>query len=53
MKIARECVGCGQCAAYCPFDAIDIFGRAVKNKNCIGCEQCIDYCPVGAIVGEK
>lgn len=52
MRISQECVGCGQCAAYCPYDAIAIFGRAVMNDKCIECCTCVDYCPVCAISGD-
>ncbi|MFZ3167579.1 MAG: 4Fe-4S binding protein [Candidatus Methanoperedens sp.] len=49
MKVSDDCVGCGQCAAYCPFDAITVFGRAAMNENCKECGKCVEYCPVCAI----
>ncbi len=49
MKIGQNCVGCGQCAAYCPSDAIKVFGRARISENCIECGICIDYCPMCSI----
>jgi NAD-dependent dihydropyrimidine dehydrogenase PreA subunit len=52
MKVDGNCVGCGQCAAYCPYDAIIVFGSAAMNEKCIECGTCIRYCPVGAISGE-
>ncbi|MCE8425617.1 MAG: 4Fe-4S binding protein [Candidatus Methanoperedens sp.] len=52
MKVSMDCVGCGQCAAYCPYDAIMVFGRAVMNDKCIECGTCIDYCPISAISGD-
>ncbi|MBU4139695.1 MAG: 4Fe-4S binding protein [Euryarchaeota archaeon] len=53
MIIDQQCVGCGQCAAYCPYDAIDVFGRASMNEKCVECGICVDYCPVCAISEEK
>ena len=49
MKVGGECVGCGQCAAYCLFDAITVFGCAAINEKCQECGKCADYCPVSAI----
>lgn len=49
MKVSEECVGCGQCAAYCSFEAIIIFGRAAMNENCTECGECVKYCPLSAI----
>lgn len=49
MKVAEYCVGCGQCVAYCAFDAITVFGRAAVNEKCIECGKCARYCPVCAI----
>ncbi len=53
MKISEVCVGCGQCAAYCPFDAIIVFGKAAINEKCRECAKCVEYCPVNAISGEE
>lgn len=49
MKVGQECVGCGQCAAYCTYDAIIVLGRARMNEKCISCGACVKYCPVMAI----
>lgn len=49
MKVSQKCVGCGQCAVYCPCDAIVIFGHARMNEKCVECGTCIDYCPLCAI----
>ncbi len=49
MKVNQKCVGCGQCAAYCPYDAIVVFGRAEMGEKCIDCGRCARYCPVCAI----
>jgi len=53
MKVDKTCVGCGQCAAYCPYDAIVVFGRASMNEKCVRCGICVDYCPTCAISEEK
>ncbi len=53
MKINRHCVGCGQCAVYCPYEAIAVFGRASMNEKCVDCGICMDYCPICAISEEK
>ncbi|NJD77137.1 MAG: ferredoxin [Candidatus Methanoperedens sp.] len=52
MKVSQECVGCGQCACYCPCDAIIVLGRAAMNDKCIECGKCVLYCPLSAISGE-
>ncbi|MGB8217103.1 MAG: 4Fe-4S binding protein [Candidatus Methanoperedens sp.] len=52
MKVSSACVGCGQCKAYCPRDAILVFGRAAMNEKCIECGTCVKYCPVCAISEE-
>lgn len=53
MKVNQNCVGCGQCAAYCPYNAIIVFGHASMNSTCVECGTCIDYCPLGAISGDE
>ncbi|MCZ7400110.1 MAG: 4Fe-4S binding protein [Candidatus Methanoperedens sp.] len=50
MKVSNVCVGCGQCAAYCPYDAILVFGRASMKERCTECGICISYCPLRAIL---
>ncbi|MDP2766704.1 MAG: 4Fe-4S binding protein [Candidatus Methanoperedens sp.] len=52
MKVNTHCVGCGQCAAYCPYDAIIVFGRAGMNEKCAEYCICVDYCTVLAISGD-
>lgn len=43
-----QCIGCGQCEAVCPFDAIRVEdGIAVIDYDkCTGCGKCVPECPV-------
>ena len=45
------CLGYGDCAKVCPFDAITMDnGTAVINQEaCTGCGKCIDVCPRNVI----
>ena len=52
MKITEACVGCGQCKAFCPADAIKTCGASAIGPDCNECGICKGYCPVGAIVEE-
>ncbi|WP_094227800.1 4Fe-4S binding protein [Methanolobus psychrotolerans] len=49
MKVNNNCVGCGQCAAFCKFGAIVVRGKAIMTSSCVECRLCIAYCPVKAI----
>lgn len=47
-----QCIGCTQCLAVCPVDAIvgaSSFLHTVVAKICIGCELCIPACPADCI----
>ena len=48
---AEKCVGCGNCASACPFNAIAIVGGKAKVDPalCRGCRICTNACPTGAI----
>jgi heterodisulfide reductase subunit A2 len=49
------CIGCGVCAAECPFQAIELTGPKKDRKArviiaaCKGCGVCAGACPSGAI----
>lgn len=46
-RAEEECAGCGECAAVCPFQAIEMRdGRAwVMEERCMGCGVCVGRCP--------
>ena len=52
---SKLCVGCGDCIAVCPVDAIQIIdGKAVIDSDaCIDCEICIKSCTYDAIRKNK
>ncbi len=45
------CLGCGDCKAVCPENAISVDGRLAKvdPDRCINCGACISTCPKGII----
>ena len=44
------CVGCGNCQAVCPCEALEVRGVTHLDKNlCNGCLICIGYCPLKAL----
>lgn len=45
------CLGCGDCKAVCPENAIEVTGRLAKvdPDRCISCGACITACPKGII----
>jgi ferredoxin len=48
---ATLCIGCGECAEYCQFEAIALSdGRSwVDAAACMGCGVCVDKCEQGAL----
>jgi NAD-dependent dihydropyrimidine dehydrogenase PreA subunit len=46
-----KCVGCGDCFAVCPVDAVRLIdGKAVIDaEKCILCEICLQSCTYNAI----
>jgi electron transfer flavoprotein alpha subunit len=52
--IKKECNGCEDCLASCPYDAIEMVdGVAWINEKCTICLACIEACPVEAIIQEE
>ncbi len=47
--IAKTCIACGSCIAYCPAGAISLTGpegrASIEEARCIGCGQCLISCP--------
>ena len=54
LKVNEElCIGCGICAAQCPFSAIAIEnGCAVVGDTCTLCGACVESCDVAALTME-
>lgn len=45
-----ECIGCGNCEAICPFEAIRVNSIAEVNwEKCMGCGVCVDQCDQHAL----
>ncbi len=47
-RVLDTCRQCGQCAARCPFDAIQL-DAAVRLLDCACCQACARACPAGSI----
>jgi hypothetical protein len=47
---AKACTACGECAVWCPQDAITVERAArIDGELCIGCGECIAVCRDGAV----
>lgn len=46
-----DCIGCGQCAELCRFDAVEAAGSVfcIDPVACEGCGVCVHFCPEKAI----
>jgi len=45
----NKCTRCGQCAAVCKSECIDIKNYSVDNSRCVVCFNCLDICPEAAL----
>ncbi len=47
----EKCVGCAECVAHCPVNAIKLVHRkaAIDGETCMRCGECTVVCPHGAI----
>jgi carbon-monoxide dehydrogenase iron sulfur subunit len=46
----EECIGCGECAAACPFGVVALAdGRPLKCDLCDGHPSCVQVCHSGAL----
>lgn len=55
-KISKndQCVNCGICQKYCPFDALEIREKELYiNDKCMGCGACVASCPKQALNLER
>jgi uncharacterized Fe-S center protein len=45
-----HCTACGECAEWCPSDAIQVAEAAgIDTELCIGCGECVAVCREGAV----
>ena len=47
----KKCTGCGECAKWCPADAITLQDNVavIDRKKCIGCGECLAVCRFDAV----
>lgn len=52
--IQKDCTGCEECLASCPYEAIEMVDEvAWINEKCTICLACIEACPVECIIEEE
>ena len=46
------CDQCGECAAVCPVDAIELEDGVyrINEEECIACHECVDACPKSVMI---
>jgi len=53
VSLSDNCLGCGQCAAICPEDAVEVLKNPARVRfdyhKCIRCYCCQEICPQNAI----
>ncbi len=51
MMCSYACIGFGDCASVCPFNAITMVDRfpVINSDVCVGCGSCVRACPKGVI----
>lgn len=52
-KCSFGCIGFGDCAEVCPFDAICMGSHGlpvVNREKCVGCGKCVKACPKGLFI---
>lgn len=49
--IRARCDACGECAAVCPVDAVDVPSKRIRRSACmvVRCMRCLEACPLNAI----
>ena len=47
----EKCIGCGDCGAQCPTEAIKIEDEkaVIDAETCVDCGACVDVCPTESI----
>ena len=46
---SEKCIGCGDCEANCPPQALDLEPEFNISDKCIACFCCVELCPEGAL----
>lgn len=45
-----RCTACGECARWCPQDAITVeHAASIDHSSCVGCGECVAVCRYGAV----